>query len=319
MTIGKVKRKIRGIWAQAKDEVSCVRSRWSDPVRFVVQTIKDLPVAPDPGRRRLVLFAHFDPKDEVDPYVVFYLESLHRSGSTIIFVSGSPGLKAATAEAIKPFCAGIYTRKTLSLDFGSWHLAWALMEERGWRLESFDQMLLANDSVYGPLFELEEMFGSCGGADLFGVVESKEHVAHLQSFFLLWALNERTLPFVRRFWREFEYVADKDKLIRKYEIGMSVAAREQGFAVKAYITDNAARAVELEAEDWRGEEFRGQHVNNMLKFWDTLIAANRCPFLKTSLLVKDRPVGIEELQEFLKRWTGYDPRLIEEHVRRIKG
>ena len=283
----------------------------------MVQRIKELPATPDTERRRLVLFAHFDRKDEVDPDVVFYLERLHRSGSTIVFVSGSPRLKVATTEAIKPFCAGIYTRETLSLDFGSWHLAWALVEARGWKLESFDELLLANDSVYGPLFDLKEMFAKRDGADLYGVVESKEYVSHLQSFFLLWALNERTVPFLRRFWREFQYIANKDKLIQRYEIGMSVAARAQGFAVKAYIPDEAARTVELEAGDARAELDRCQAVNNMLRFWDTLITANRCPFLKTSLPVKARPEGIERVPELLRRYTEYDPALIEAHVRRI--
>ena len=274
---------------------------------------------PDAERRRLVLFAHFDRKDEVDPYVVYYLERLWRSGSTIVFVSGSPWLRAETAEAIRPFCAGIYTRETLSLDFGSWHLAWALVEARGWKIENFDELLLANDSVYGPLFDLEEMFSARGIADLFGVTESREHVSHLQSFFLLWALNERTLPFLRRFWREFQYIANKDRLIQRYEIGMSVAAREQGLLVKAYISDEAVRAGALATGDERSERYGGQAVNNMLMFWDTLITANRCSFLKTSLLVKTRPEGIERVPELLRNRTAYDPGLIEEHVRRTSG
>lgn len=318
MSEGRLGRRLKRLWAESKDGLAGLRYRWGgDALGFVVQTIKELPAQADAGRRRLVLFAHFDRKDEVDPYVVFYLEALCRAGSTIVFVSGSPQLQAETAEAIRPFCAGIYTRETLSLDFGSWHLAWALVEARGWKLESFDELLLANDSVYGPLFDLEEMSAKRQGADLYGVVESKEHVSHLQSFFLLWALNERTLPFLREFWRNFQYVADKDKLIQRYEIGMSVAAREQGFAVKAYIPDEAARAVELEAGDGRAALYRGQAVNNMLTFWDTLIAANRCPFLKTSLLVKARPEGIERVPKLLRQYTAYDPRLVEEHVRRI--
>lgn len=320
MSEGRVRRRLKRLWAESRDGLAALRYRWGgDALRFVAQTIKELPAVPDAEWRRLVLFAHFDRKDEVDPYVVFYLERLYRAGSTIVFVSGSPRLKAETAEAIKPFCAGIYTRKTLSLDFGSWHLAWALVEARGWKLESFDELLLANDSVYGPLFELEEMFAKRDGADLFGVTESKEHVSHLQSFFLLWALNARTIPFVRRFWREFQYIADKDKLIQRYEIGMSVAAREQGLSVMAYIPDEAARAVELATEDGRAERYRGQAVNNMLTFWDMLIASNRCPFLKTSLLVKARPQGIEHVPELLRQYTAYDPGLIEAHVRRISG
>ena len=316
---GRVQRRLGRLWAQTRDGAAALRYRFDkDALQFVVQTLKELPDAPDPTRRRLVLFAHFDRKDEVDPYVVFYLESLYRAGSTIIFVSGSPSLKPETAEAIQPFCAGIYTRETLSLDFGSWHLAWKLMERRGWKLENFEQVLLANDSVYGPLFDLHEMFSNLEDADLYGVIESKEYVSHLQSFFLLFALNSRTIPFVQKFWRDFQYIADKDKLIQRYEIGISVAAREQGLIVRPYISDDAARAANLARADGRGVLADRTPVNNMLKCWDTLISANRCPFVKVSLIFKNPPEGIDRLPSLLRQSTPYDPKLIEDHVRRIK-
>ena len=59
-------------------------------------------------------------------------------------------------------------------------------------------------------------------------------------------------------------------------------------------------------------------VNNMLKCWDTLISANRCPFVKVSLIFKNPPEGIDRLPSLLRQSTPCDPKLIEDHVRRIK-
>lgn len=118
--------------------------------RFLCETHLELPPQPPPGCRTLVLFAHFDLHGFVDPYVAYYLKALHGLGATIVFVSGSPSLEPELVGPIRSRCAGIYTRRTLSLDFGCWHLAWCILRERGWSLDQFDRFVFANDSVFGP-------------------------------------------------------------------------------------------------------------------------------------------------------------------------
>ena len=53
---------------------------------------------------------------------------------------------------------------------------------------------------------------------------------HLQSFFLAWDLNARTRPFLNDFWDDFQYVVDKQLLIRRYEVGISTRARSAGLS-----------------------------------------------------------------------------------------
>lgn len=291
-----------------------------NPARFTVQTLKHLPAAPPEGGRKLVLFAHYDPNDEVDEYVRFYIEKLFSLGSTIIFVSGSPYLNAESAAKIAPFCAGIYTRRTLSNDFGLWHLAWELMKRRGWQLENFNQLLLANDSVYGPLFDLKEMFSRFDGADMYGVTESMEQSPHLQSYFLLWDLNPKTCGFINAFWRDFRYVVRREELIKRYEIGISRRARQYGLRQMAYISNEDARAAAARHQDHQHlAEIAARDVNNSLYLWDVLITDLRCPFLKRDLPMRNRygSTKISELPSFLKRWTEYDPALIERDLKRI--
>jgi hypothetical protein len=93
--------------------------RDGDALGFVCETHQELPAQPPPGRRTLVFFAHFDLQGVVDPYVVYYLEALHRLGATIVFVSASPTLTPESVAPIRSLCAGIYTRYTLSLDFAA--------------------------------------------------------------------------------------------------------------------------------------------------------------------------------------------------------
>lgn len=308
--------------AEPQAVASALRYRLTrNALPFTVQTIKGLPPQPPAGRTRLVLFAHYDPQDEVDEYVRFYLERLSACGCAIVFVSGSPNLKAASAEKIRPFCAGIFTQQTRSLDFGSWNLAWQQVRSNGWKLESFEQFVLANDSVYGPLFPLTEMLDAFTGADMYGMTESNERGNHLQSFFLAWELNKRTRAFLDTFWSNFRYVVRKQRLIDKYETGISRMARRAGLTLKSYVSDQQVRQAFLHnhPNHQHAERIQAGPVNNTLLLWDILLEDFRCPLLKTDLPRRNRfgSLKIANLSGELKQWTDYDPELITRHIARI--
>lgn len=291
-----------------------------DALDFICQTYQELPAQPPSDRRTLVLFAHFDPQGVVDPYVTYYLKALHGLGATIVFVSGSPHLTAESVAPIRPLCAGIYTRETLSLDFGSWHLAWCILQRRGWSLDWFNRFVLANDSVFGPLFPIEEMWSSFRDADMYGAIESTEYAPHLQSFFLAWDLNARTRPFIEDFWHRFRYIVDKYALIRRYEMGLSKQARKAGLSVKPYISAATIEATYTlsQCHQW-SNKFSGPPMNNTLYFWDGLIQHLRYPFLKTILPRYNEPWhdSMTQLRKFIVENTSYPYELIQANVDRL--
>jgi lipopolysaccharide biosynthesis protein len=295
--------------------------RDGDALGFVCETHQELPAQPPPGRRTLILFAHFDLQGVVDPYVVYYLKALHGLGATIIFVSGSPTLTPESVAPIREFCAGIYTRHTLSLDFGSWHLAWCILRERGWSLDQFDRFVIANDSVYGPLFPIEEMWNSFHDADMYGSIESLVQNPHLQSFFLAWDLNARTRPFLNDLWNDFQYVVDRLLLIRRYEVGISARARRAGLNIKPFLSVDTVRATYgLSPAHQRAKMLsRRQRVNNTIYFWDGLIEHLRYPFLKAKLPRDNTPWqdSVTNLREVIEQHTPYPYELIQSNVDRL--
>jgi lipopolysaccharide biosynthesis protein len=292
--------------------------REGDGLGFVCETHQELPEQPPPGRRTLILFAHFDLHGVVDPYVAYYLQALHRLGATIVFVSASPSLTPESVAPIRSLCAGIYTRHTLSLDFGSWHLAWSILRARGWSLDQFDRFVIANDSVYGPLFPIDEMWSTFQGADMYGASESTQQHPHLQSFFLAWDLNARTRPFLNDFWNGFQYVVDKLLLIRQYEVGISRRAREAGLSLKPFAS--AATVKETYGAHPRGKMLsRKRGINNTIYYWDGLIEHFRFPFLKASLPRHNAPWqdSVQRLREFIEQHTDYPYELIQANVDRL--
>ncbi len=294
--------------------------RDGDALGFVCESHQELPAQPPLGRRTLVLFAHFDPQGVVDPYVVYYLKALHGLGATIVFVSGSPTLSPESVAPICEFCAGIYTRHTLSLDFGSWHLAWCILRQRGWSLDQFDRFVIANDSVYGPLFPLEEMWSSFHDADMYGAIESTELLTpHLQSFFLAWDLNARTRPFLNDFWNGFQYIVHKRILIWRYEIGLSRRARKAGLSLKPFVSAATIKATYGRSPEHQWASRFSAPLNNTIYFWDGLIEHLRYPFLKTILPRYNTPWhhSMANLRDFLEQHTNYPYELIQSNVDRL--
>jgi lipopolysaccharide biosynthesis protein len=286
-------------------------------LRFVCESHLELPPQPPSDRRTLILFAHFDAQGIVDPYVAYYLNALDRLGATVIFVSASPILSAESVATILPFCAGIYTRRTLSFDFGSWHLAWCILRQRGWSLDQFDRFVIANDSVFGPLFPLEEMWGSFHGADMYGAIENTQMFSHLQSFFLAWDLNSRTRPFLNDLWDEFQYAIHKAALIWRYEVGLSRRARKAGLSVKPFVSAAAFRTSGGHPSQWWGSIRSGRN-NGTLYFWDGLIEDFRFPFLKATVVRDKRLHGsMTHLRDIIEEHTPYPYRLIQSNVERL--
>ncbi|WP_374023657.1 rhamnan synthesis F family protein [Mycobacterium sp. HNNTM2301] len=290
-----------------------------NPFRFLCETHRELPAHPPPGRRILALFAHFDPQGVVDPYVAYYVKALHDQGAAIVFVSGSPTLTPESVASIRPLCAGIYTRRTLSYDFGSWHLAWRILTGRGWSLDQFDRFLVANDSVFGPLFPLEDMWGSFQGADMYGAVENTQLIPHLQSFFLAWDLNSRTRAFLEDFWNRFQYVVHKGTVIWRYEVGISARARKAGLSLNPFVSAAAIDRAYGRSSTPPWASKRSGRNNGTLYFWDGLIRDFRFPFLKTNLARYDMPwqASMADLRDVIEQHTDYPFQLIQSNVDRL--
>lgn len=304
--------------AESERALAAMRHRLGrDTFRFLCETHQELPQQPPADRRTLVLFAHFDSHGIVDPYVAYYLKALHGLGASIVFVSGSPTLTPESVAPIRSYCAGIYTRRTLSLDFGSWHLAWCILSKRGWSLEQFDRFVLANDSVFGPLFPLEEMWSSFRGADMYGAVENTQMVPHLQSFLLAWDLNSRTRPFLDDFWNDFRYVVHKGAVIWRCEIGLSQRARKAGLSTKPFVSAAEIKTTcgRSSAHPWSPR--RSGRNNGTLYFWDGLIKDFRFPFLKATV-VRDKRLheSTAHLRDVIEEHTRYPYRLIQSNVER---
>lgn len=134
-------------------------------------------------KRRLCLFAGFDKNGEIAEYVIYYLKALAQIAD--VYYWGDFEASESEKAKIEPYCKAVYCSRHGKYDFGSWQ---ELIEKIGRdKIETYDEVILANDSCYGPLFDLSELFKEMDQrkCDFWGLSMAHLQHIHLQSYFIV--------------------------------------------------------------------------------------------------------------------------------------
>lgn len=183
---------------------------------------------------RLVIFSHFDYENIIDEYVIYYLAKLKKLGSDIIFVSTS-NIDEIQKNKIKNICMKIITRDNIGYDFMSYKTGFQQLEIN----ESiYDQIVFCNDSVYGPIYPLENMFSEMKKkkeTDCWGVLINNQFEKHIQSFFIVFEKNTIVNGFLRSFIENIEVLDSKEDVIKNYEIGLSKQLKKNNYNISSFV------------------------------------------------------------------------------------
>jgi Rhamnan synthesis protein F len=241
----------------------------------------------------VALVCHFDPEGTVPAHLLRYLGELASSGFSVVVVSNSGTLRPAAMAALQTVCAAVLVRRNRGWDFAAWREA---LERLDLPKPETRRLLLANDSVYGPVTPLAPLLARMNDtADAWGMTDSAELGWHLQSYFLLVGSAVLHSPAWRRFWRGVRPMRSKLLVVMWYEIGFSRCLHEAGFRLcalfpHASVTGEPARTRKLPETGFADPE--GTVTNPTLAAWQALRAAG-FPFVKRTLL-RNNPVMLAE-------------------------
>jgi lipopolysaccharide biosynthesis protein len=261
------------------------------------------------GSKRLCVFASFAKTGMIEEYVFYNLGALQKTGFDILFVTTSPRISDIDLQRLKKTCVRILRRENIGYDFGSWK---AGLFNSGIDWKEYDQLLLTNDSYYGPLFPWSEAL-SAAQSDLYGITDSYGISYHLMSYFVLY--NKRALRSVefKRYWEGVRMVPTllKTLIIYAYEVDMSQKFQKSGFSVSAYCPEK-----DLLEKFPAQRHLLGQTIV-VHSFWRELIELMRCPILKTDTFW--RVLQADSAWKPAFRDTKYDINLIERHQKNLRN
>jgi hypothetical protein len=314
---------------------------WLSFLRSPRQVVATWPEGEIPLGPRVAIFVHWDGQGLVRGHALHYIAALRDCGFSVVLVSNAGRLRPETMETLRPLCAGVLVRRNVGYDFGAMREG---LEHLKLPRENTEMLVIANDSVYGPLGPLDGMIGRIdfGKADLWGATDSWQGRYHVQSYFI--AVGRKALEHKawRTFWRSVRPVKSKTWVILRYELGLSQAMVRGGLSLDAIwrYHDLVARVNPewlVKAEDdtpGSGEPmeemrqihaFRIRHnaavrkpVNPTSDLWRQLIQGG-FPFIKRELL-RDNPSEVTDLNDWrdeVIRQFGAVPEAIEHDLRRV--
>lgn len=261
--------------------------------------------------RRIAIFAHYDAQDRVRPYIVHHLRALRELCDEIVFVTTSRPPPEELAR-VTPWCARTLQKENLGYDFGMWRLA---LEEVA--LERWDELVLTNSSVFGPLVPLGRVFDRMAErrCDVWGMTDNVEIAWHLQSYFLVFRKRVLDSDAFRLFWSSVLPYRDKRQVIRSYEVGLSRFLIEQGFVLEAFVRLAVVRELHrlplLEGVPLlRRFAFQRAPLRDPTLVFASDLVREGMPFVKVALL-RDNPLErpLEPVLEAIRQ-SGFDLGLI---------
>lgn len=253
--------------------------------------------------RQICLFAVFDPQHRIRRHVLDYLAALRLSGyEVVVGFSGVRPPPEVDQDALRKLGVHLHVRPNGGLDFG----AWRDLLNAG-HADGASSVLLANDSVFGPFFELKSIVDRMNAAeyDAWGMVESWQRSWHLQSWFIQLSAAALAAPRIREIFDQRFETMTKAIVIERGEIALGAAMRAEGLRCKAvYQYADMAFAARLIP------------TNPMHIDWRMILVSRRLPFLKREL-VQVNPLGIPWANEWpfvLRKYFDYPVEMIQEYL-----
>lgn len=189
------------------------------------------------ARHRVAVFASYSPDGILPPQVIPYLEGLQPLTKAIVVVCDND-LLPAEQEKLKGLATHVITGRHGEYDFGSYKRGVAWAREKG-LLDQADDLILCNDSCFGPVGSFKPMFAEmeARGLDFWGVTDSHQISYHLQSYFIVFSRKVFESGAFNSFLSGITKQASVQEVIKKYEAKLTGILTDAGFRTGALISN----------------------------------------------------------------------------------
>lgn len=271
----KIRKKTRKNKEKALDSLKATLARWQNLV-----TLRAFALPEEAQRKpRLVLLAHYSAQNTVHPYVLHYIQVLQDADCDVMLISTSDGLATEEVGRLNAQGVSVIVRRNIGYDFGSWRTAIDVYPEM---TRHYPTIIFANDSVYGPLFDLAPVLAALDDSvyDVWALTSSNERGRHLQTYFWGVSRNSISSGFFNYFWYDYyRYYSRRQTVIDRYELQIANIA-EQRFGLKTGACWDESTLVSRYLDS---QQPRPKRLNPLRDFWRELLINHGFPFVKREL------------------------------------
>lgn len=275
---------------------------------------------------RLGIFVFYDKEGIVDRYVKTLLEDICCHLSRLVIVCNGM-LTNDGRKLFQNFTSEIYVRENTGFDAMAYKLA--LTDYLGWdEVNKYDEILLFNDTFYGPVYPFSEMFLQMEEeqCDFWGITfheRFRDYMfgtddivpAHLHTYFCVYRKSAVISTVFQEYWDNFDSTEWFFSDVCRHEQTFTKVLENGGLSWKAYVDTNA----------YNNMDMLDANVNPYYVMAYDLIKYHRCPILKRkNFIIKNLSyrtgTGGEDIAralEYIREQTAYDSDLIWENILRL--
>ena len=188
--------------------------------------------------RRTAVFAAYSSTGRIPERDLFFLKGLREVADNVVFVCSAPLFPDETAK-LEGIVSEILCDPHNEYDFGSYKRGLLLAEECGLLNPSVaDELILCNDSCYGPVFPFSEAFSTMASrrCDFWGLTANNEQGAkHLQSFFLIFRRAVLDSTILRNFLGDVRELSGRNSVVVFYESKLTETLQNAGFSFDSFV------------------------------------------------------------------------------------
>lgn len=275
---------------------------------------------------RLGIFVFYDKQGIVDRYVEYLLEGLKDYLSRLVIVCNGL-ITEMGRECLAKYSDEIYVRDNTGYDAMAYKLA--LTSYVGWDdVDEFDEILLFNDTFYGPIYPFSEMFEKMDReqCDFWGITcerKFNDYVfgsdsvtpTHVHTYFCVYRKSAVMNMAFKEYWNNFDSTEWFFSDVCRHEMTFTKVLEDEGLTWKTYV----------ELPMYHSDDMLDASVNPYYSLAYDIIKEYRCPILKRknfiikNLSYRTGTCGEETRKalEYVAKETTYNEDYIWENIIRL--
>lgn len=275
--------------------------------------------------KRAAIFVFYDKDGIVDRYVEYLINNLRKTVETLVVVCNGK-LSPKGRVLFEALAEIVYVRENQGLDAAGYREG--LVNCLGWEnVEQYDEIVLLNDTFYGPFSSFEKIFEEMNDCDIdfWGLTEHYEsqglaglgkngiYPDHLQTYFL--AIRKKMLCSreFHEYWDNMPVYNSFEQVVGMHEVLFTQHFRDCGFKATAYVELSDLR--ETIAPNINYYTFAPGSLIKKRKF--CVIKRKDFVLEHSELLVHSGGEELRNAMDYVQSETDYDIGMIWENLLRL--
>ena len=274
--------------------------------------------------KRLIIFLFYDKDGIIDNYIPTLFEGLKEFYEKLCFVVNGK-LQDEGKEKLEKYVTDFLVRENKGFDVWGYKEG---LEFYGWEeLKNYDEVILMNYTIFGPLYPFSEMFDTMNKKDLdfwgitkhhevdfdvFGTCKYGYIPEHIQSSFLVIRQSLLKTKDYQNMWKNMPMINSYAESVGLYEAIFTKEFNEKGYKSGVYIDTT---------------DLEGYTRYPLMMMSDELIINRRCPIIQLKSFSQNYMDILTDTfgsctlnsYNFIEKKTNYDTDLIWENILRTSN